>query len=245
MSLRAKDVLRDPQNSPPPAGTPLKLGARVVVLLAFIAALTGAGSLDVAPVVAASGCVSAQHCYSVAYELSHGTGYTGAKMTHHVLNLNHYGAPAFQPLWLGFANGDWVETGTSYENGLERNYIWVCEDNFCDYVWRLSAPLGATVYKIDQQATNPFKYDIYVAGTLRATVTMASGHGTWVGTGLETYAMNLVFPTFASYNLRYQLWGGAFQDWSGKDHQLVNVDPMCGLWASATSWWAGENTTCQ
>lgn len=147
-------------------------------------------------------------------------------------------------MWLVFANGHWVEIGTQYEFGLERNYVWNCSAVYCDYIWQAIAPLGQTVYRIDRNTTDPSDWDMYVNGDYKATAANNWTYGDWLGAGYESTNPNLHVESFATYNLKYKTENGSFQNWAGKDGRSLTSPPNCGFWASATSWWAAQNEPC-
>lgn len=187
------------------------------------------------------------HQFSWATEESAVDGYTGVKNNHYVLNLSNSGGWIYQFMWLiwDIGYGDFIEVGTAYGNNGTANYGYKCDYyDPCGFMyWNDITPGGAHIYKIARTTTDHTLYYLYVDGLVVASTYSSYTNGERLRVGLESYNPTFVFPTYASYYLAYKRWDGSFQDWAGEDGQRFD-SAMCGRWALPTSWWAGENTTC-
>lgn len=231
--------------SSPPDVTRRRRPSHSLAILVLLIALVPA--YVVPPAVRAAGCTN--HCYSVAYEKSAG-GYTGVKQTRSVLSLNNSsGSPIYQAMWLVWKTEPfhWVEVGTGYESGAKWNYGYFClsdKANSCYFLFKWGASAGGPhSYNIKRDNTDHYRYYIYINGGQEGTVRVNYTSAIELHTGLESYNVSKLVDAHTYSNLQYRRGNNAFQDWAGKDGQLVQ-GYMCGRWASATQWWAAQNAPC-
>lgn len=196
--------------------------------------------------------------YSVAYETSQSTGYTGLSVTRVDYN---YSLPAqsgctnavYQTGWV-FINASataWVEQGTyDCPNGTDGYFHGFSTSN--NFQWLADRPgwptQGAShTFQIKRTGIPNYTWQYFVdGGSVPATVNWPV-QGVYVSAGLESY-IDTVLPAqywsgLQSANVNVN--SGAWVSWSGQDTQSIGPGPnMCGSWASATSWRAGEMTSC-
>jgi hypothetical protein len=90
---------------------------------------------------------------------------------------------------------------------------------------------------------NGNQWDATVDGVNEGSYFLAQG-ANFVMTGLESYDAPSTVQSYNHYNLTYNLHTGGPYSWSGENDKQVDLPQMCGFWASATDWKAGENVTC-
>lgn len=151
-------------------------------------------------------------------------------------------------MWLSLNSNasQWLELGTSYDHHVTENYGYVCVYSTCDFLFQegLYTDVGAHTWKIDRNNTNHNVFDFYIDGTLADWISSTDTSGSFVEAGLETYNQSVTVEATAYYTLKYAVGDGSFQDWAGEDAQTGGFTIMCGKWHLATSWWAGEHTSC-
>jgi hypothetical protein len=218
---------------------------RRVFAVAVMVVLTMSGSLTLAPAkVIAVDCVPIGHCYSTAYDNS-ATNYTGLQGYRYVLPLDNGGGWIFTPMWLQWVGtSKWAELGTAYGNHKQAHYGYLCNATLCDYVYWQDTNSGVThQYTIARRASDHTKTDLKIDTNVVITVYSTYQTAPSIGTGLESYNTSITFPLNMTYSLKYKTGDGAFQNWAGQDASVVD-NIMCGTWVNATSWMAGEHTTC-
>lgn len=185
------------------------------------------------------------HCFSKAIESDQGNGYTGVKLHRYVLDLGPQHGIIFQFTWLNFPDvgNKFVEVGTEYDNGAERYYGYFQNSTGFGFLFHDPATHGEHVFKIERRTDDLTTYNLAVDNMVHGVGDANWTYGDELVVGLESYDRNAVFPTFASYYLKYKRWSGDWTAWAGKDGGFFET-PMCGMWHLPTSWWAGENTTC-
>lgn len=67
--------------------------------------------------------------------------------------------------------------------------------------------------------------------------------GPRVEVGLESYTGTAQVSQTTHSFLHYQVNGGGFLNFSGRDSSVVDTG-MCGSWLADTSWRAGEGASC-
>lgn len=143
----------------------------------------------------------------------------------------------------------WLELGTEYHDNVAKNFGYLClPDIVCGYLYHIAVynDVGSHTWKIDRNTGNHNIFNEYIDGNLAYTLTgVPYTNGVLVSAGLESYKMNIAVETTAFFNLKYKKGDGSYQNWAGEDDNTDPIeDPMCGQWHGATSWWAGEETSC-
>jgi hypothetical protein len=227
------------------------------LLLALIAVASG-------PKTASATVVN--NYYSYGKELSAGN-YTGVSqfrvdsLVSNLANQNcsqpYKGEPVFQTQWATDGTiSNFVELGTGHQcyNGgpggssTFRYHFWQY------FVFGTWFPLGTEpasagssyTFAIAREST-PFGtgYIWTIGGVIKASVLAGNAYSDVI-VGLESHRQEAVVPVYVGSSLKYRFNGSAsWSNWAGQDYSWwFPTLTLCGGFVSATSWKAGQNTSC-
>lgn len=222
--------------------------------------LRGATALAVVTILALPAAVLAFHEYAIGTEdpsssvtgvsvlrvdkevtISGGTSCT----TRYALSAR----PVYQTQWVLFGGAsNWVEIGTA-DQCSDFDFLFLVYGQ--NGVWHsigtvLNTPVGSAehvfeVFREDIGVAHRWRYklDGVVKGTLEWNI-----DGTYVQAGLESYDASAVA---SQQNYRNLAWFKELDQtwyyWAGNDGSSVGSS-MCGHWASAKEWHAGQGAAC-
>lgn len=157
------------------------------------------------------------------------------------------GTPIYQTQWIQTNDAQyWLEIGTGHQCNNTKIYRYMGYGS--GGVWH---PLND--FDIAGGGTHTFRivrdddlnhWFFYVDGDIKQAYGWSRASFPSVFTGVESYASGGFVAALHYYNLKYQGSGGNWNDWADKDGRDSDNGPMCGKWASATSFEAGQATTC-
>lgn len=205
--------------------------AAVVLGLAFAAMPTS------------SAAAATWHNYSVAYETSHGSHYSGVYESRIDVQPAYIDQESFQSMWILITGKGWVELGTAHWPNVSQD-AWYWGYAGSDGTWHqigYQRITNGTRHAFQIVRPSTYVWDYYVDGVRKASLgTGTSWTSSLLETGLESYSANLRIGPYASSQLQMTLDYGSWINWDGEDSKGVGSS-MCGSWSGATMWFAGQN----
>lgn len=187
------------------------------------------------------------HAYSVAYESSAGTGYSGVHVFRQDIDLSAANPCIYQTQWVMNSNAtDWVELGTGWGSA--------CFTGIGNGYWYFGWGAAGSFYLVSTRKANPgqtHSFPLYRSGGTYVGYVDSTeiGRVDWanwfdnVSAGLESYMGGAIVTAHNYDSLQYSYLAGAWQWWAGEDASRVDSQ-MCGRWVSATLWYGGQNVSC-
>jgi hypothetical protein len=228
------------------------VGTTAIVIFALQILLTTEG-LSVNPAGASS-----FHEYATAQDGTYSSSYTGIDVARPDETINttnsstcttyFTGYPIYQTEWLGDSDGDFMEIGTGHQCSGSSNFEYWYADYDVDGtfvpIWEKTITGGSShTFWILGNGGDEAGYGFGVDSTEETWLSDLSQFQV-ARTGLESYDSTATVTAYTNSSLKYDhSYSGTWHSWTNSAEDVL-TSPMCGVLISATSWKAGENTTC-